>query len=184
MGGSFVGWFVTRVEDPNRAPELANAIDKLFANSSDPTRSAPESAAAAEFLKQYGDISLMMSGILGAVFFTMILLTGNTMAQGYRERIPELAVLKTLGFSDLSVGSFIVIEAVLVCLLSAILGIALGVVATEGLGNALSQFIPTALSMQTIYFGAIVALVLGIGVSVIPAISANRLQIVDALQLR
>ena len=184
MGGSFVGWFVTRVEDPNRAPEIANAIDQLFVNSSDPTRSAPESAAAAEFLKQYGDISLMMSGILGAVFFTMILLTGNTMAQGYRERIPELAVLKTLGFSDLSVGLFIVVEAVFLCLLSATLGIAFGVLAVELLGSILSQIIPTSLSMQTIYFGAIVALVLGLGVSVIPAISANRLEIVDALHLR
>ena len=184
MGGSFVGWFVTRVEDPNRAPELANAIDQLFENSSDPTRSAPESAAAGEFLKQYGDISLMMSGILGAVFFTMILLTGNTMAQGYRERIPELAVLKTLGFSDFTVGMFIVVEAVLLCLLSATCGIALGVVATDGLGNVLAQFIPTNLSMQTVYFGAVVALLLGIGVSLMPAISANRLTIVDALQRR
>ena len=182
--GNYVGWFTSKVEDPERAAELSNAIDQMFLNSSDPTRTAPESAATAEFLSQYGDISLMMSGILAAVFFTMILLTGNTMAQGFRERISELAVLKTLGFTDFAVGSFLVVEGVLLCLVSAVLGVSLGVIATSILGTILTQFVPTSLTVGTIYMAAAVALLLGVGVSIVPAISATRLSIVDALAAR
>ena len=95
-----VGWFVVRVADPAKAAEVARSIDKLFENSPNETRTATEAEFARQFANQIGNIGLMMGGILGAVFFTIMLLTGNTMAQAFRERVPELAVLKTLGFTD------------------------------------------------------------------------------------
>ena len=94
-----------RVADQSKAAEIARSIDRQFENSPNETRTATEAEFARQFANQIGNMGLMMGGILGAVFFTIILLTGNTMAQTFRERVPELAVLKTLGFSDALVSS-------------------------------------------------------------------------------
>src|SRR3546814_11118987 len=82
---------------------IAAAIDKLFVNSPDETKSQSEKEFTQSFIKQFGDINFIVKAILGAVFFTLLFLTGNTMMQSVRERIPELAVLKTLGFTDAKV---------------------------------------------------------------------------------
>jgi putative ABC transport system permease protein len=87
-GEGTVGWFIVRVADPERSAEIARAIDTLFENSPNATRTATEAEFARQFANQVGDIALLMTGILGAVFFTILLLTGNTMAQTLRERIP------------------------------------------------------------------------------------------------
>ena len=122
FGQGQVGWFVVRVSDPSKAAEIARAIDKLFENSANETRTATEAEFARQFANQIGNIGLMMGGILGAVFFTIILLTGNTMAQAFRERVPELAVLKTLGFSDARVSLLVLGEAVLLTLVGGAIG--------------------------------------------------------------
>jgi hypothetical protein len=84
--------------------QVAAEIDKRFANSSDETKTQTEKEFAQSFIKQQGDISFIVTSILGAVFFTLLFLTGNTMMQSVRERVPELAVLKTLGFTDVRGG--------------------------------------------------------------------------------
>ena len=111
-----------RIADTERAAEVANAIDALFTNSLNPTRTITEAEQARQFMQQIGDIGLMMTGILAAVFFTILLLTGNTMAQALRERVPELAVLKTIGFSDGAVAALVLGEALLLCLVGGAFG--------------------------------------------------------------
>jgi putative ABC transport system permease protein len=98
-----VGWYVTRVTDVNRTDAVAKGIDALSANSDHETRSQTEQAATANWVKQLADIGLIVSSIMGAVFFTLLLLAGNTMMQAVRERTSELAVMKTIGFTDASV---------------------------------------------------------------------------------
>ena len=100
FGNGNVGWYITRVTDRKLAQQVAQAVDALSANSDHETKTQTEQAFNAAFVSQYGDIGLIVGAIMGAVFFTLILLTGNTMAQAVRERIPELAVLKTIGFSN------------------------------------------------------------------------------------
>lgn len=185
FGHGGIGWFTVRVEDPERAAEIASAIDAMFENSVNATRTATEDEASREFAKQMGDIGLMTTGILGAVFFTILLLTANTMAQGLRERIPELAVLKTFGFTDGSVGMLVLAEAVLLCLVGGVLGIGVAVVLMGLIDAALEQFIgPIGIGWPIVAQGLVLAAVLGVIVGSVPALSARRLAIVDALRER
>ncbi len=108
-----VGWYVTRVADVNQADRVAKAIDALSANSDHETRTQTEQAASASWMKQLADIGLIVGSIMGAVFFTLLLLSGNTMMQAVRERTSELAVLKTIGFSNRSVLAMVLAESVL-----------------------------------------------------------------------
>ena len=185
FGQGNVGWFIVRVEDPEQAPEIASAIDTLFENSVNPTRTATEDEAQREFAKQQGDIGLMTTGILAAVFFTILLLTGNTMAQSLRERIPELAVLKTFGFTDGAVGLLVLTEAVLLCLVGGALGVGLGTVTMVVIEPGLRQFFGLIEVTWTVVASALgIALLLGLVVGSVPALAARRLSIVDALRAR
>lgn len=178
-----VSWFVVRVSDPDEAAEVASRIDAAFENSLNPTRTSTEAEYQRQFASQIGDIGLMMSGIMGAVFFTILLLTGNTMSQGLRERIPELAVLKTVGFSDTSVSLLVLAEALLLCLMGGMLGLALGALATQALAPGLESFIGVfRLSWLTVVLGLGLAVLLGLVVGAFPALTARRLSIVDALR--
>ena len=100
VGKGKTGWYIVRIGDPLQARTISNEIDALFLNSPDETKTQPEKEFAIGFAKQIGDLGALVTRILAAVFFTILILTGNTMAQSIRERIPELAILKTLGFSD------------------------------------------------------------------------------------
>lgn len=178
-----VGWFVVRIADSERAQEIARAIDALFENSPDPTRTVTEAESMRQFMAQLGNIGLMMSGILGAVFFTILLLTGNTMMQALRERIPELAVLKTLGFADGAVAALVLGEALLLSLAGAALGILWALAFAEFAGPALQQIVgefEVAAHVLAEALGA--ALLLGLAAGAAPALSARRLAIVDALR--
>ena len=183
FGQGQVGWFVVRVADPSKAAEVAGAIDALFANSANETRTATEAEFQREFANQIGDIGLMMGGILGAVFFTIILLTGNTMAQAFRERVPELAVLKTLGFSDAVVALLVLGEAVLLCMVGATVGLGIAGLLAPGVAAGIKDILPGfEFIWQTIAAGLLIAVVMGLLVGAVPAISARRLRIVDALR--
>jgi len=178
-----VGSFVVRVADPSKAPEIARSIDATFENSSNETRTATEAEVARQFANQIGDIGLMMGGILGAVFFTIVLLTGNTMAQAFRERIPELAVLKTLGFSDVAVSLVVLGEAVVLCAVAGAFGLGVSAVLAPGVGRAVKDILPGfALAWQTLAAGLAIAVLLGLVVGAVPAATARRLRIVDALR--
>lgn len=176
-----VGWYTLTIDDPERADEISREIDQRFENSSDETRSMTESESFRQFVSQIGDISLMVTGILSAVFFTMILLTANTMVQGYRERIPELAVMKTLGFSDSSVSAYILAEALLMCCVSAAAGIGIGTLLVFSVQEYMPPMIPIYFDPVTCAWAGAIALGLGVLVGSAPAINANRLVIVDAL---
>src|SRR5262249_12089529 len=116
-------FFILKLADSNQAQEIAQKVDAMFENSPDETKTQTEKDFNLSFVKQIGDIGLIVRWILFAVFFTLLLVVGNTMAQSVRERIPELAVLKTLGFSDGSVLGFVLAEAAAMCALGGLLGL-------------------------------------------------------------
>jgi putative ABC transport system permease protein len=176
------GWYIERITDPAQARTISAAIDALFMNSPDETKTQPEKEFAIGFAKQVGDIGALVLRILQAVFFTILLLTGNTMAQSIRERVPELAILKTIGFSDGKVTLLVLAEAVVMLLL----GSGLGMLATTGLLPALNsatggRFPPLFVDRSTwlIALGLAVGLALAIGLP--PALRARRLKIIEAL---
>ncbi|RPE79739.1 ABC transporter permease [Vulcaniibacterium tengchongense] len=180
-----VGWYVTRVKDPAQADRVAKAIDALSANSAHETKTQTEQAAFASWMKQTADIGLIVGSIMGAVFFTLLLLTGNTMAQAVRERVPELAILKTLGFSNGSVLGLVLAESVLLVLLGGVLGLGLaavlGPIINVGSGGVINM---PPVGPSSWLLG--LALMIGIGllVGALPALRAMRLNIVDALSGR
>ncbi|WP_254459503.1 ABC transporter permease [Xanthomonas sacchari] len=177
-----VSWYTVRLDNPEHASRVAQAIDALSANSDHETKSQTESAFQQAFVKQFADIGLIVTSIMGAVFFTLVLLTGNTMAQAVRERIPELATLKTLGFQDRTVLTLVIVESVLLIVLGGLLGMALASVAIPVLASASRGALPVhAVPMQTWLIGIALMLVIGLVVGLLPALRAQRLKIVDAL---
>jgi len=176
------GWYVTKVDDVNQADRVAHGIDAISANSDHETRTQSEQAATAAWIKQLADIGLIVSSIMGAVFFTLVLLAGNTMMQAVRERTSELAVLKTIGFGDKSVLAMVLAESLLLLLIGGCVGLGLASV----IGPAVSAASGGSLNLPAA--GAAswaegVLLMLGIGaiVGALPAWRAMRLNIVDAL---
>ena len=182
FGDGFTGWFTLRLEEGADPVEVARAIDLEFANSPNQTQTSTEAAFAASFAKQFGNIALIVKLILAAVFFTLLLVTGNTMAQSVRERIGELAVLKTLGFRDGTVLGIVLSESVLIMLIGGLLGLAIGWIVGQGIATALAAFIPGIAVSPDIVLSAL-AFMVGAGVlaGVFPAVQAMRLSIVDAL---
>jgi putative ABC transport system permease protein len=176
-----VGWFIVQVEDPDLAESVAQSIDALFANSSNETKTQTEKAFAQGFARQFGDVGLIVTSILGAVFFTILVLTGNTMAQAVRERIPELAILKTLGFSDRAVLGLVLAEALALILLGGLLGLALAAGALGALSAVLAGFGVQGISTSVVSLGLLVMLALGLVVGLPPALRAMRLRVIDAL---
>ncbi|WP_323051609.1 ABC transporter permease [Caballeronia mineralivorans] len=178
FGKGTVGWFEERISDPSQSLNVANRIDALFANSSNETRTQPANDFAMTFMKQIGDIGFVLRAILSAVFFALLFLTGNTMMQSVRERIPELAVLKTVGFGDGKVLTLVLAEALLLCLIAAVIGLALSYAALPVIKQGLQgvELSPIAL-IPGIGAAALLALIVGLP----PALRAMRLNIVDAL---
>ena len=178
-----VGWYVTRVTDVKRTDAVAKAIDALSANSDHETRSQTEQAATANWLKQVADIGLIVSSIMGAVFFTLLLLAGNTMMQAVRERTSELAVMKTIGFSDASMLAMVLAESVLLLVLGGVigLGLATGLVPVLVAGSGGMLNLPTV-GANSWLLGAGLMVLFGMVVGAVPAASAMRLNIVDALR--
>lgn len=177
-----VSWFTVVLDDPARASHVAQAIDALSVNSDHETKSQTESAFQQAFAKQFADIGLIVTAIMGAVFFTLVLLTGNTMAQAVRERIPELATLKTLGFRDGTVLALVLAESVLLVVLGGLLGMGLAALIIPGLAKASGGMLSTqTVPMETWLIGLALMTVIGVVVGLLPAMRAQRLKIVDAL---
>ncbi len=177
-----VGWYVTRVADVNQADRVAKAIDAISANSDHETRTQTEQAATASWMKQLADMGLIVGSIMGAVFFTLLLLSGNTMMQAVRERTSELAVLKTIGFSNGSVLAMVLAESVLLLVLGGVIGLGIASllipVVSAGSGGMLN--LPVVGADSWLLGLALMALI-GLLVGSLPAWSAMRLNIVDAL---
>lgn len=185
FGTGTVGWMIIKVEDPQQAPEIAKAIDTMFANSFAETKTSSEKDFAASFAKQFGDIGLITTYILGAVFFTMLLVAGNTMAQSVRERIPELAILKTLGFSDIAVLNMVLAESMLIAFIGGSLGLGLAWLLASGMADKVAAFLPGfVLTGAVISLGVLVMFLLGLLTGILPALQGMRLSIVNALGRR
>jgi putative ABC transport system permease protein len=182
IGRGKTGWYIVRVADSTQARSISAAIDGLFTNSPDETKTQPEKEFAIGFAKQIGDIGALVTRILIAVFFTILILTGNTMAQSIRERIPELAILKTLGFSDGKVTALVLAEAGLLLVLGGGIGMGAAVAAMPALnGSTGGRFPPLFVGPETWLLAAVVAAVVALVIGLPPALRANRLKIVDAL---
>ncbi|HKX44450.1 MAG TPA: ABC transporter permease [Burkholderiaceae bacterium] len=177
-----VGWYVTRVADVSQADRIAKAIDGLSANSDHETRTQTEQAATASWMKQLADIGLIVGAIMGAVFFTLILLSGNTMMQAVRERTSELAVLKTIGFSSRSVLAMVLAESVLLLVLGGVVGLALAAAIIPVVSGASGGMLnlPTVGASSWV-LGVVLMFAIGMLVGALPALNAMRLNIVDAL---
>lgn len=184
-GTGLVGWFQVRVDDPKHATAVAKAIDEEFANSSAETKSETEAAMFQGFAQQVGDIGTIVTAILGAVFFTILLVAGNTMAQSVRERTQELGVLKAVGFSNGLVLGVVLGESLVITVLGGVAGLAFGWFLITGLGqsSAIKQFFPIFfLAPRDILIGTGLALALGFVAGILPAIQAMRLRLADALR--
>ena len=177
-----VGWFVVQPDSGDAADRVALAIDTLSANSDHETKTQTETAFNQAFAKQFADIGLIVTAIMGAVFFTLLLLTGNTMAQAVRERIPELAVLKTIGFSNRSVLWLVLAEAVLLVLLGGTIGLGIAALLVPAVTAASGGMIQLpGMLPQTWLLGLLLMLLIGAVVGLLPALRGMRLNIVDAL---
>jgi putative ABC transport system permease protein len=173
--------FLIRIDDPTRATALAGQVDKIFENSSDETRTQSENAAIQSQFKQLADIGFIANAITGAVMFTLLFLSANTMMQSVRERIPELAVLRTLGFAAGTVCWLVIAESLLMCLSAAIVGLVLSGAAIRLVGAALG----TGMLPPIVIVGGLgIAVALAIISAATPVMLAQRLNIVDALAQR
>jgi putative ABC transport system permease protein len=171
--------FIASIDDPLQSTQVSAAIDALFANSSDETLTQNEAEYAQSQLRQLGDVGAMVNAIVGAVLFTLLFLTGNTMQQGVRERIPELAALKAMGYPDDLLTGLVLAESMLLCVVAALLGLAIAALVfpvTEALGIG-----GAALPPGVVASGVAVALGLALASGLPPAWRARRLTIVDAL---
>ncbi len=175
-----VGWYMLQIEEPDRSAEVAKQVDALFANSPAETKTSTEKAFSQGFANQIGNIGKIVMSVLAVVFFTLLLVAGNTMALSVRERFNELGVLKTLGFTDSSVLGLVLGESYLVTLLGggAGLAVAVAIVQTQDLAMLPSLHLPPS----GIWLGIALLLVMGFVAGAIPAFQAKRLTIVDALR--
>jgi len=182
FGEGRVGWYSVRVADPDRAAEVAAAIDAEFANSSYETKSEPEGAFIQGFANQIGNIGFIIMSIMSAVFFTILLVAGNTMAYTVRERTNELAVLKAIGFTDRGVLSMVLGESLALTLLGGVIGLGLSwllVSMGDPTQGALPVFyIPT----RNIFLGFLLIAAMAFVTGILPALQAQKLQIADALR--
>lgn len=183
FGHDQVGWYVIKVADPSQSEALAKRLDARFANSPSETKTSTEKAFVAGFAKQIGDIGQIMVWIASAVLFTILLVSANTMAQAIRERTSELAVLKTLGFSDGLILALVLAESCLVALLGGVTGLLLSWVAISYAGDPTAGMIPPLyLPKGDVVLGLAIVLTLGVATGLVPALQASRLKIVDALR--
>ena len=182
-GRDQIGWMVLRVSNPKESEQIAHRVDELFANSTDETKTATERAFIKQASEQVGNIAAILVSVVSAVFFTMLLVTANTMAQSVRERTNEIGVLKTLGFGDGILLGLVLLESLTMTILGGLIGMALAWLAVGALGPVVEQYLPVfGLNRSTVL--ASLALMVGLGAvaGLWPALSAMRLKITDALR--
>lgn len=182
FGKGLVGWYTIRVNDPSRAAEIAKLVDAEFENSSSETKTEPEGAFVQAWVKQIGDIALITASILGAVFFTILLVTGNTVSQSVRERTGELGVLKAIGFTNGQVLGLVLLESCLLAVLGGAIGLGIGELLTargDPTGGMLPMFF---FPLRGLFFGLGGCVALGLITGFFPALQAMRLRVAEALR--
>ena len=181
-GHGLVGWYIIRIAPPEQAPQIASRIDALFANSDYETKTSTEKAFMQGFAKQVGNIGAIITAILSVVFFVILLVAGNTMMQSVRERITELAVLKTLGYSNGLILSLVLAESLIMAALGGALGLGLAwalISRGDPTGGALPIFVMPPWSTA---MGVLFIVLLGLATGALPALEAMRLRVVQALR--
>jgi putative ABC transport system permease protein len=173
--------FLVRIDDPLRGARVSENIDALFATSGVPTRTQSEQEMGQVQAASLGDVQFFTTSIIAAVFFTLLILTGNTMMESVRERTGELAVLKALGYTDAFVLGLVVAESVVLCVVASLMGLALAAVCFP-LASAYSEL--RVLPANVVVYGVVVAGGVALVSSSIPAWRAARLSVVDALRRR
>jgi len=181
-GTGMTGWYAIRIDDPARAADIAAAVDREFANSPAETRTEPEGAFVQGFANQVGNVGLIITAIVAVVFFTILLVAGNTMANTVRERTNELAVLKAIGFTDQGVLALVLGESLVLSGVGGLVGLALAWL-------LVSNGDPTSGSLQAFYIpwtnivlGVVLVIALAIVAGILPALQAQRLQVAEALR--
>ena len=180
FGNGTAAVYMVKVDDVTRNDQIAQEIDDLFLNSTNETQTMNEREFTQAQIAQIGDINFFVNAIAGAVMFTLLFLTGNTMMQSVRERIPELAVLKTYGFSNAIVTSFVCAESLILCVGSALIGLGLAAASFPAVFQAMGV-LPLPLPASVVQIGCAIAVVLAVVSALPPAIRAQRASIVDAL---
>ncbi len=181
-GQGLVGWYIVRVNDVNRTAEVARAIDTEFANSPYETKSEAEGAFAQGFIQQIGNIGTILVAVLSAVFFTILLVAGNTMAQSVRERTGELGALKAMGFTNGLVLGLVLLESLLLALLGGLTGLGAAWLVTSR-GSPVPALLPVFyLPREYMLLGVGCVVGLGLIAGILPAVQAMRLRIADALR--
>jgi putative ABC transport system permease protein len=182
LGKGSVGWYTVRVADPDHSEEVARAVDAEFANSSAETKTETEKAFVQGFANQVGDVGAILTAVLGAVFFTILLVAGNTMAQSVRERVQELAVLKALGFTHQGVLTLVLAESATLAGVGGGLGLGLArilIALGDPTGGALPVFFFPAGDQV---LGVVLVVLLGLATGILPALQAMHLRIADGLR--
>lgn len=177
-----VGWYIIRISPPDQAPQIVKRLDALFANSDNETKTSTEKAFMVGFAKQVGNIGAIITAILSVVFFIILLVAGNTMMQSVRERITELAVLKTVGFPNGLILMLVLSESVVLAVVGGVLGLGLAwllISRGDPTGGALPIFL---MPPESAVLGAAFILLLGLATGTIPALEAMHLRVVEALR--
>lgn len=177
------GWYIVEIDDPGHAPQIAKAIDDMFRNSSSPTKTGTEREFQASFATMWGNVSFLMSTIGLAVVFAILLVTANAMMMSARERTGEIAVMKTIGFSDTTLFTLVIVEAGVIAMIGAGLGLGAAKLLYKGLNFNGFGFLPGFdVSGSTLALGAALALLLMLASGLVPAVRAARLPVVQALR--
>jgi putative ABC transport system permease protein len=175
-----VHFYVSKVADVTGTAGISKAIDRVYANSADETSTIPESAMMQSQLRQVLDFGLIVNLIMSAVFLTLLLVTANSIAQSVRERVPQFAVLKTIGFADWTVTSLIFLESLLLCLFAAAVGLLLARTLFILLGLIFGLTMPAAVFLQGVGLAAVLAFLSGL----MPALHTRRINLITALANR
>lgn len=181
-GSGQVGWYYIRVKDPDKAVEVAKKVDDTFENSPAETKTETEGAFIKAFADQMGNIGAIVRAILTAVFFTILLVAGNTMAQSVRERISELGVMKAVGFTDGQLLTFVLAESLLISIVGGAIGLTIAwllISAGDPTNGALPVFF---FPPRDIVMGIVFVFLLGLMTGALPAFQAMRLNTVEALR--
>lgn len=177
------GWYTAKIDNPDNATAISATIDKMFANSSYETKTETEKAFAAGWIKQTGNIGLLMTIIGTVVFFTLLLVIGNTMAMTVRERFRELAVLKAIGYTDTFVLVLVLAEGMLIAIIGIAIGLFMVLLVQRMMEAGLGAIIPVSdLKLDAALEGLGLTLGVGLLAGLLPALNASRLRVVDALR--
>lgn len=178
-----VGWYIVTITNPDNSADIALNIDKKFENSTAETKTSTEKAFVQNFVNQFGDIGTIVNWISLVVFFSMSLVTANTMAQSFRERINEFAVMKVMGFTDKKFISFMIIESLIITSTGGLIGILLALIFVSGLKSSIGQFLPGfSLSSYFIFTTLALIFVFSILAALIPSVQIIRIKVVNALR--